>query len=244
MPLPSDTGAHSRKNRRRGTGNSGLLSAVSPLVSDVPAEPQKNNADTAEPPDFRTSGPRDFRTSGPPDLRTSGLPSSANLVIPNGRPPSIIAFEIAVVSFFVEAADLLGVPKSVAAIYGICFASPEPLGFAEIDALLDISTGSISQGLRVLREVGALKVVSAPVERRDRFTPDLELRKLAARFLEERVDKQLKAGNTRLKTLKAAVPAGSNGSARELRDRLKQLQNWHDKSRALLPVVKTFLTLS
>lgn len=62
------------------------------------------------------------------------------------------------VSFFIDAADMLGVPKSVAAIYGICFASPEPLSFSDINERLDISSGSISQGLRVLREVGALKV--------------------------------------------------------------------------------------
>ena len=55
------------------------------------------------------------------------------------------------VEFFVKAADLLGIPKSVAAIYGICFASPEPLSFADIEARLDISRGSISQGVASAR---------------------------------------------------------------------------------------------
>ena len=68
-------------------------------------------------------------------------------------------------AFFLEAADILGVPKSVAAIYGICFASPQPLGFSEIQARLDISAGSISQGLRVLREIGALKVADFAANR-------------------------------------------------------------------------------
>ena len=76
------------------------------------------------------------------------------------RSADLIAFEQSLVAFFIEAADLLGVPKSVAAIYGVCFASPEPLGFSEIQARLDISAGSISQGLRFLREIGALKPVS------------------------------------------------------------------------------------
>lgn len=120
-------------------------------------------------------------------------PSISHLVLPGDRDPTVVAFEGQVVDFFVDAADLLGVPKSVAAIYGIVFASPEPLSFAEIEARLDISKGSISQGLRVLREVGALKEVSADADRAELFTPDLEMRKLASRFLEKRLEQQLEA---------------------------------------------------
>ena len=99
--------------------------------------------------------------------------SSRALVRPGDRPAAQVAFDESLVDFFVSAADLLGVPKSVAAIYGIVFASPVPLSFAEIEARLDISKGSVSQGLRVLREVGALKEVSTAEDRAERFTPDL-----------------------------------------------------------------------
>jgi len=200
------------------------------------------------------------RRSDPPNpSAVSHPPSAVSLVIPNGRATDVVAFEREVVSFFVEAADLLGVPKSVAAIYGICFASPEPLGFAEIDARLDISTGSISQGLRILREVGALRVSDGPAagslvrsplsvvprtaRPRERYEPDLELRKLAGHWIEERLEKQLKAGSNRLRTLKAAVAAESSAGAKALKQRLKYLQSWHDKSRALLPIMKTFLRI-
>ena len=155
---------------------------------------------------------------------------------------------------------MLGVPKSVAAIYGICFASPRPLSFGDINERLDISQGSISQGLRVLREVGALRVV-APEEieggtlqgtgpemmrdarRKEFFTPDLELRKLAERWIEQRLERQLKAGKGRLQAMKEAIPPDQNGSARELRARLKYLESWHTQSRALVPVMKAFLKL-
>src|SRR4051812_12191723 len=116
---------------------------------------------------------------------------STGLVHSGSRAEGTVAFEISVVDFFVDAADLLGVPKSVAAIYGIVFASPEPLSFREIEGRLNISKGSISQGLRVLREVGALKEVSREPDRAELFTPDLEMKKLAARFLENRLQKQL-----------------------------------------------------
>ncbi len=169
--------------------------------------------------------------------------SVSRLVLPGNRAPSQVAFEAAMVDFFASAADLLGVPKSVAAIYGIVFASPGPLSFAEIEARLDISKGSVSQGLRVLREVGALKEVSKDDDRAELFTPDLEMRKLIQRFLENRLQKQLVAGSSRLDSLLKAVP-GQNGDAAELRRRLKSLQDWHSKARKLLPLAKTFLKLA
>lgn len=164
----------------------------------------------------------------------------ANLVLVGERSRESVEFDRQVVNFFVSAADLLGVPKSVAAIYGIVFASPAPLSFAAIEARLDISKGSISQGLRVLREVGALKEVSSTTDRSELFTPDLELRKLVARFLENRLQKQLEAGSSRLAALSKAVP-GNNGEAAELKKRLKSLSDWHGKARTVLPLVRTML---
>jgi len=168
--------------------------------------------------------------------------SITGLVLPGDRAAESVAFEEQVVDFFVSAADLLGVPKSVAAIYGIVFASPRPLSFAEIGERLDISKGSISQGLRVLREVGALKEVSTPADRAELFTPDLALRKLVARFLENRLEKQLAAGASRLSALGKAIP-GRNGEAAELRKRLQSLADWHAKAKFLLPAAKRVLQL-
>ena len=76
------------------------------------------------------------------------------------------------------------------------------------------------------------------------FEPDLELRKLVAHFIEERLEKQLRAGKGRLQEIKKAVPAGQSGSGKELAGRIKALQNWHEKGRALVPVMKTFLKLT
>jgi HTH-type transcriptional regulator, glycine betaine synthesis regulator len=170
--------------------------------------------------------------------------ASAALVRGDGRAPDVVAFEVALVDFFVRGAELLGAPRSVAAIYGIVFASPEPLCFADIEARLDISKGSISQGLRVLREIGAIKVVEGNGSRRDYFAPDLELRKLVVRFLDERLQRQLSDGSERLKRLGHSVPGSSAANTATLRERLHQLKNWHDKTRAVVPVIKTFLALT
>ena len=156
----------------------------------------------------------------------------------------MVAFEESLVLFCSEAADLLGVPKSVAIIYGIVFASPQALSFADIEHRLMLSKGSISQGLRVLREMGALKEVSTAVDRTELFAPDMELRKLIDRWIADRLQRQLGAGRNRLRTLARTVPGGRGPESKILRERLKQLQNWHDKAAAALPVVRGFLKLA
>jgi HTH-type transcriptional regulator, glycine betaine synthesis regulator len=162
------------------------------------------------------------------------------LVRRGGRADEVVAFEEAMVDYFVQAADMLGVPKSVAAIYAICFANIEPLGFAEINERLEISVGSISQGLKVLREIGALKVVNSP-QKRDRFVPDLELRKLVIHFIVDRVEKQLVVGKFRLAAIHSHLPASAN---EELKARIQALHSWNDKGRALLPLMMAFLKLT
>ena len=162
----------------------------------------------------------------------------------DGRPAEVVAFEESVVAFFLSTAELLAVPKSLAAIYGILFASPEALSFSEVKERLNISAGSISQGLRVLREIGALKVITTTLDNREFFTPDMELRNLANHYLEKRLQPQLDSGQGRLQAIARTLPADQNGSSKLLKERLKALQTWHDKARAVLPLAKTFLKLS
>lgn len=179
------------------------------------------------------------------DSRAARPPAAGSgLVLAADRPPGIVAFESSLVAFFVEAAELLGVPRSVAAIYGIVFASPVPLSFADIAARLDISNGSVSQGLRVLREVGALKEVSSAKDRTELFEPDLEMRQLVGHYLKSRLEQQLTAGKSRLKVLQQGVSVYPTGEQKPLRKRLTKLQRWNDRARALVPMVRTFLELT
>lgn len=174
---------------------------------------------------------------------TASRPLGSGLVLPGDRPGDVVAFEGQVVDFFVSAADMLGAPKSVAAIYGIVFASPAPLSFAEIEARLDISKGSISQGLRVLKEVGALKEVSTDADKTELFEPDLELRQMIDRFIENRLQKQFDAGSKRLKAISGAVVSFPDGAQAVMKQRVKRLQAWQDRSKALLPVMRTVLKM-
>ncbi|HWA24539.1 MAG TPA: ArsR family transcriptional regulator [Lacunisphaera sp.] len=176
-------------------------------------------------------------TSSQPSLP----PAERGLVNVGNRPADLVDFEAAVVNFFVDAAELLGVPKSVAAIYGIVFASVEPLCFADIEQRLNLSRGTISQSLRVLREIGAIKEVSRATDRAELFTPDLELRKLIERFLATRLETQLAAGGKQLADISRRVPAGDPARAAVFNQRLKLLGRWNKRTRALVPIARAFL---
>lgn len=216
------------------------------LPSELPSTPVRSAV-----PGLRDGAGRDGAESAATAGTVSGH-SAAVLIRASGRPAEHIEFETAVVSFFTEASDLLGVPKSLAAIYGICFASAEPLSFADFCERLDISAGSISQGLRLLRQVGALTVVNAmpasalpgvDLRRRDYYEPALGLRKVVAHFIDQRLDPQLKGGLSQLQALAKRVPK-SGASSKVLKARMKALQTWHGQARAVLPVVKTLLRIT
>jgi len=89
------------------------------------------------------------------------LPSRPGAVRPSGNGGSAPAqdrFLIECAGFFAEVVQVFGVPKSVGQIYGLLYASPVPLSFSDIVERLEISKGSASQGLQLLRSLGAIKV--------------------------------------------------------------------------------------
>lgn len=106
------------------------------------------------------------------------------------------------ISIFVQMTQVLGLPRSLGEIYGLLFASPRPLAFQEIGERLNLSKGSVSQGLRFLRTIGAIKPVVIPGDRREYFEPEVELRALVGGFLRERLNPQLEAWGARAKALK------------------------------------------
>jgi hypothetical protein len=108
----------------------------------------------------------------------------------------------------------------------------------------DATDDQDSQGLRLLRGVGALKEVSAPTDRVERFEPDIELRNLILHYLEQRVEKQLNSGKQRIRDIKASIPRSEPAAAKLLVARVKSLEGWHKKSRAILPLFKGALKLT
>lgn len=152
-------------------------------------------------------------------------------------------FERECIALFTEFLHVLGVPNSIGAIYGLLFASPKPLCFADIVERLGVSKGSVSQGLAFLRQSGAVNVVDVVGDRREFFEPELGLRRLASGLIQEKIQplaKQTKGAVSRLKQHAEVARTEGNGFQMQ---RIKQLATWHRQLGRVLPVVQTILKI-
>jgi DNA-binding transcriptional ArsR family regulator len=158
------------------------------------------------------------------------------------------------VDFFAEVVQVAGVAKSVGQIYGLLYASPEPLSFSDIVERLQVSKGSASQGLRLLRSLGAINVARPPrltqwphdagaeaeTLRRDYYEPELSLRKLVSGVLQERVAPLAATVADRLIRLRGLVKPNGKGQNFYL-GRIKQLETWQRRLKTVLPVLGLML---
>jgi DNA-binding transcriptional ArsR family regulator len=194
-----------------------------------------------------------------------GFSDPLNKVNSNPKPPSVAsrppyglavesltAFETEVVAVFVDLVVLLGLPKSVGEIYGLLFASAEPLTFMEIEQKLGLSKGSVSQGLRALREIGAIheaepedvadEVEDAKVSVRvARWEAVIELRQLVGALLRDRLTPYLHNQDAHIERAAAFLDELSPGADpvrhKVLRQRLNKLDTWQTRARTFLPLI-------
>ena len=171
-------------------------------------------------------------SSGASDLRTTGLS----------------AFEAEIVAVFADLVVLLGLPKSMGEIYGLVFASAEPPTFADIEQKLGLSKGSVSQGLRALKELGAVSDVGAgegTAPRATHWKATTELRQLIGSLIRERVTPYLGRQDQRMQAAEAALDAEagrlSSTDFKALKQRLDKLQTWQSRARTVLPVLGKML---
>lgn len=156
-------------------------------------------------------------------------------------------FERECVGFFADVVHAFGIPKSVGQIYGLLYASPVPLSFSDIVEMLEISKGSASQGLQLLRSLGAINVANGlssigngDSSRREYYVPELSLRRLVSGVLQERVAPLTARETDRLAQLR--VLAEQEGGARDFcLDRVEQLETWRRRLKTVLPVLNTLL---
>ena len=148
-------------------------------------------------------------------------------------------WEVAVIDLFLNAANSFGLPKSYGQIYGLLFCRDQALSMDEVMDLLQISKGSASQGLRALRQFGAVSSTFAPGDRKERFVAEIRLRKLVSGFLREQADPHLEKGVARLKQIERLLEdSGSKDSQIRGARRHEILSGWHRQMSRLLPWVK------
>src|ERR1700733_14253944 len=104
-------------------------------------------------------------------------------------------FEIESIDLFIHSVQALGLPRSIGEIYGFLFAQPQPQPMEVIIRRLGISIGSASQGLKFLRNIGAVTATFQPGDRREFYTAQTELRKLVVGLIKERIQPHLESGD-------------------------------------------------
>ena len=152
---------------------------------------------------------------------------------------SLVEWEVAVIDLFLNAAQSVGLPKSLGQIYGLLFCRDESLSMGEIMELLQISKGSASQGLRALKQLGAVNLVFERNDRKERFLAEIRLRKLVSGFIREQGEPHLDKGLARLKNLGNLLSSEEDlDSAHRGKCKEKILVGWHRQMSRLLPLVK------
>jgi DNA-binding transcriptional regulator GbsR (MarR family) len=159
----------------------------------------------------------------------------------DSRSQSLSELEIESVEMFINFLRIIGLQKSVGEIYGLLFVSPKPLAMDDIVDRLDISLGAASQGLKLLRGVGAVKAVYSPGARKDHFAADLELSKFATVFIKEELRPRFQRALERIHYMESLLAKMPTAERQVTKQRLDRLKHWLEKGERMLPWALRFL---
>lgn len=141
---------------------------------------------------------------------------------------------------FVNAAKALSIPRSVGEIFGLLFSTETPLSLDQVVALLGISKGSASQGLRWLRDTGAVRSVYVEGDRRDHFEAETELRRLILGVLRESVEPHITRGPDYISRVSKAAEQLPDNDRKFALSRAAKLNRWHKFASQTLPMFLQF----
>jgi DNA-binding transcriptional regulator GbsR (MarR family) len=151
-------------------------------------------------------------------------------------------WEVSMIDVFVRAAGLIGLPRSIGEIYGLLFCAKESLTFDELVSRLRISKGSVSQGLKLLRQLGAVKLHYVPGSRRDHYQPELSMKRLVRGFIKDQFEPHLVSGSQRLQGLRDLIEDEPDPLLQaHAKKRLDTLMSWQQRMRKLMPIVMAVL---
>lgn len=160
----------------------------------------------------------------------------------HGNHHELDPLERQVVSVFVDAVRVLGLPRSIGEIYGLLFISQTALSLDDLVRRLHISKGSASQGLRMLRNLGAVREVETGADRRNYYEPAIELKRLAGGFIREQVRPHLESGKSKIRHLATTAQEIDDPVRRQfLTERVGRLETWMRSSGRVLPVLQKLL---
>lgn len=146
------------------------------------------------------------------------------------------------ISFFQDGVRMLGLPKSLGEIYGLLYVSRKPLTMLDLIEKLDISKGTASQGLKMLKTIGAVNEVTFEADRKTYFEANCELKKLVGGFIREEIRPHLKSGKNKLSHLEAQLAEIDDPEDKEFyEEKVAQLKRWSTKANLMLPLLQKLL---
>jgi DNA-binding transcriptional regulator GbsR (MarR family) len=155
----------------------------------------------------------------------------------SSKAQSLNEIESEVIALFVRMADLLNLPRSVGEIYGILFISTDPLCLDDCRLRLNISKGSTSQGLKILRSFGAIRAVYIPGDRKDYYVAETSLRKMASGFASEQIQPHVSSGTDRIERIRKLLAEQDGAEKEALEDKIDLLENWQNRAGKALPLI-------
>ena len=149
------------------------------------------------------------------------------------------------IEYFVSFVQMFGLQKSIGQIYGLLFVSLDSLAMDDIIVRLGISKGSASQGLTVLKGLGAVTSHTVPADRREHFRADLNVSRIVTHFFENRLQPRLENGEERLKSMirlaRVVEREWKTGEAGSVLHRIQALQKWQKRGRGIIPLLLKWL---
>jgi len=158
--------------------------------------------------------------------------SKTTRVVPGSTP------EDSILNLCVKLCSILGLPKSIGLIYGAVFLAREPIEAGQICQKLKISRGSVSQGLRFLRELGAIRSEGLNGNRAEHFAAEAHLRKAVETFVSKKIGPAFEELGEEVARLEKDP---SYRLPEDLREKLETIRRWHGHGKLLLPLVLGFL---
>ena len=165
---------------------------------------------------------------------------------PAGPPLELDPLERQMVAVFVDGVRVLGLPRSIGEIYGLLFISRSPLSLDDLVLRLQISKGSVSQGLRMLKSLGAVSEANGngngSAERRTYYEPAVELKRLVGGFIREQIRPHLESGKTKISQLARTANEVADLEHRQfLSGRVERLDQWMRSGSKVLPLLQKIL---
>ena len=142
-------------------------------------------------------------------------------------------------------AQVVGLSRSLGTIYGLLYLSHRPVGLQEIAQSSQISKGSASMGTRQLLNMGLIRKVWMPEEKRDFYEAIPKLgeafHNLYQNLLKSRMENSQKKMGELVEVLESEKKSLSKEEYEHINERLKNLDQIRTKISRIMPAMDALL---